>query len=227
MKINDQAKYWNSVDSVKTFTHPVNLTLLNNFIKKDSIVIDVGCGYGRIIELLKAEGFNNVIGFDTSVEMIKRGISNGIENIFHFNELTELPISNNSVDCFMLFAVLTCIPENSAQNKLMSYLKIKLKPKGIIYISDYYIQNNLTEFKSYDYLNDDRDNYGIFQIEEGAIFRHHTKERINYLLDDFELLHESQIDVKTMNGHEAEAFQLIIKKYDTRTPLQIDNRMER
>jgi hypothetical protein len=98
------------------------------------------------------------------------------------------------------------------QMELMDILFSKLKPGGIIYISDYYLQTDSIEVERYNYLNNDKQNFGVFTLLEGAIFRHHTHEWIKHLLKDFQIVNENMIEVKTMNGNSAEAFQIIAKK---------------
>ena len=209
MDIDNQSTYWNKVAGEKTFTHPLNPGLLSAYVSKDSSILDFGCGYGRIVSELHAAGYNNVLGFDTSSELVKRGIKAGVQNIFHIEEPALLPVDNNSIDCMLLFAVLTCIPSNRGQKDLVSLLFSRLKPGGIIYISDYYLQPDLSEIGRYTCYNDDKDNYGVFSLPEGATFRHHTKEWIVELMGDFHIEQQAMIEVKTMNGHTAEAFQLI------------------
>lgn len=210
--MKNQQRYWNKVANEKTFTHPINISLLAKFISKDVCIVDYGCGYGRIVEELTQNNFTNVKGFDTSIELINRGKKNGVENIFHFDSIEELPIEKNSVDCFLLFAVITCLPENKSQIDLVDFLLSKLKVGGIIYISDYYLQTNSVEVKSYEYLNNDKGNYGVFILPEDVTFRHHSKEWVKYLLKDFEIVTENLIEVKTMNGNNAEAFQIIARR---------------
>jgi len=111
-----------------------------------------------------------------------------------------------------LFAVLTCIPANEGQRQLVEILHQRLRPGGFLYISDYYLQDNTNEVKQYYSLQDDPDNYGVFSLPEGVVFRHHTKEWIKELLQDFEMVTEKMIPVTTMNGHTAEAFQLLARK---------------
>jgi hypothetical protein len=125
---------------------------------------------------------------------------------------TELTLEENSVDCIILFAVLTCIPSNEGQISLLSLLLSKLKKGGILYISDYYIQEKSVVVDRYEYLNGDKNNFGIFKLPEGATFRHHTKKWIKTLTKDFEILIENPLIVKTMNGNIANGFQLIGKK---------------
>ena len=212
MDLDNQKEYWNRVAEIKTFTHPIDLELLNRFLNKQSIILDFGCGYGRIVKQLTDLGFENVLGYDTSKELIARGIQENNLSLFHIENPIELPLKDNSVDCILLFAVLTCIASNEGQEKLINLLFSKLKKGGIIYISDYYLQENSVEVERYEFLNGDANNFGVFKLPEGATFRHHTKEWIKTLTKIFEILIENPIVVKTMNGNTAEGFQLIGKK---------------
>lgn len=212
MKIDNQKEYWDEVAEIKTFTHPIDLELINNFLNNQSRIVDFGCGYGRIVKQLTDLGFENVYGFDTSKELIARGISENNLSLYHIDDPTELKLEDNSIDLIILFAVLTCIPSNEGQNSLISLLLSKLKKGGILYISDYYLQENSVEVERYEYLNGDKNNFGVFKLPEGAIFRHHTKDWIKTLTKDFEIISETPIIVETMNGNIANGFQLIAKK---------------
>jgi len=212
MNLDNQTSYWNRVAHSKTFTHPIDVELLKKYISPDSLIVDFGCGYGRIVKQLNEEGFTDVIGFDTSLELINRGRNNDVTNIFHIESIRNLPIANDTVNCIILFAVLTCIPSNSEQRNLITYLRKLLKPGGIIYISDYYLQQNSQEMDRYEYLNNDKENYGVFQLDEGVMFRHHTRDWIKSLFHDFRESDEKLVPVKTMNGNKAEAFQMVVMK---------------
>jgi SAM-dependent methyltransferase len=212
MDLDNQKEYWNKIAEIKTFTHPIDLELLNRFLNKQSIIVDFGCGYGRIVKQLTDLGFENILGYDTSKELIARGIQENNLSLFHIENPIELPLKDNSVDCILLFAVLTCIASNEGQEKLINLLFSKLKKGGIIYISDYYLQENSVEVERYEFLNGDANNFGVFKLPKGATFRHHTKKWIKTLTKSFEILIENPIVVKTMNGNTAEGFQLIGKK---------------
>ncbi len=211
MSIDNQKEYWDKVAQQKTFTHPLHLNLLLQYIDKNATIVDYGCGYGRIVKELKEAGFSNITGYDTSIELINRGKNNHLP-ILHISDPSKLPPDDNSVDCFLLFAVLTCIPSNPGQSALIELLHSKLKPGGIIYISDYYLQDNEVSKSRYIHFNNDPDNFGVFHLPEGATLRHHTKEWIASLVKDFIIKKELIIEVKTMNGNSSEAFQLIIQK---------------
>ena len=212
MNIDNQVEYWNEVADKKEFTHPLDLQLIKKYFEKDNLILDYGCGYGRIVCQLMDQGFNNIIGFDTSSELIKRGTSTKNLPIHHIESFKELPIKNEKLDSVILFAILTCIPSNKGQKKLVKHLYSKLKHGGILYLSDYYLQKDSEEIERYEYLNGDSENYGVFTLNEGVTFRHHPKKWIIELLENFELVEEKNIEVVTMNGHKAEGFQIIVKK---------------
>ncbi|MES2560168.1 MAG: class I SAM-dependent methyltransferase [Bacteroidota bacterium] len=207
--LTDPAAYWNRVANEKTFTHPYNIPLLKQFISKQAAIIDYGCGYGRGIKILSEAGFENVTGYDTSIGLIERGNREGVQNIAYIKDLDHLLCMPHSVDCIVLFAVLTCIPDNKSQVALMEKSYSILKPEGILYISDYYLQQNQNEVGTYSFLENDEHNFGVFTLPDGSIFRHHTCEWIASLLSKFEVAHETTAQVFTMNGSPAEAFQII------------------
>lgn len=211
--INNQTGYWNRVASSKTFTHPVDINLIKTHIDTTANVLDYGCGYGRLTQELYNAGFKNLIGVDSSIELARRGkITFQNLNLIAIEDARSIPVEASSIDMLMLFAVLTCIPSNAGQKELMEVLYGKLKKGGIIYISDYYLQQSRLEVGEYQYYENDANNYGVFTLDEGVTFRHHTREWIKELLGRFETVSEKMIEVKTMNGHVAEAFQMIVRK---------------
>jgi SAM-dependent methyltransferase len=211
--MSSQSDYWNRVAWVKTFTHPLNLRLLSGSVTPQARIVDYGCGYGRLIKQLMALGYKNIVGYDPSQELIRRGKEED-DNlpVFHITDTDRLPEKENSVDCVLLFAVLTCIPSNEGQLALINKLHSVLKPGGILYISDYHLQENLSEVSRYSFYNDDPKNFGVFTLTEGVTFRHHTREWIRTLTSKFKLLKEISLDVHTMNGSPAKAFQMVVQK---------------
>ncbi|ACU61647.1 class I SAM-dependent methyltransferase [Chitinophaga pinensis] len=208
MDINNQTNYWDKVADQKVFTHPLDLPFLQQHIGKDAAILDYGCGYGRIVAELLAADYTNVTGFDTSEKLVQRGLDQQLP-LQHVENVDVLPLSEATIDAVLLFAVLTCIPTNAGQQHLIDILYDKLRPGGIIYISDYYLQANTDRYTWYE---GDKDNYGVFTLPEGATLRHHPREWIQTLLKRFTILDEQIISVKTMNGNPAEIFQLIARK---------------
>ncbi len=207
--INNQIDYWNKVAREKEFTHPLNMSLLRTHLSLNSKILDYGCGYGRVCQKLAEEGYTNIVGVDSSTEMIQRG-----RELYPGLSLEVLPnsgldYSDNLFDAVLLVAVLTCIPTDAGQQSLLNDLKRILRPKGMIYISDYVLQNDERNEERYKRYEEEFGSYGVFRLPEGTIVRHHSIEWVDILASGFETLDLVYPEVVTMNGHMAKAFQYL------------------
>ena len=203
----NQAQYWDRVAWAKTFTLPVNLPLLRTHLPLDSKILDYGCGYGRTCQELAACGYSTITGVDSSSEMIRRARQMNPGLRFDVHTASDLPYAENTFDAILLIAVLTCIPAGEDQRSLVGTLKRVLRPAGILHVVDYVLQTDERNRQRYARYADEFGVYGVFRLEEGGIFRHHSLDWIKVLLADFELVDLSFVDVRTMNGHPARAFQ--------------------
>lgn len=210
-----QVPYWDAVAATKTFTHPLHLPWLDG-IGRQAAILDYGCGYGRITKELEQLGFADLTGVDTSPAMIER--AQHLYPALHFATLDTpptLPSPHASFDAVLLFAVLTCIPADEAQRRLITELDRLLKPGGILYVSDLLLQDDERNRRRYDRYAAQRDNsgcYGVFETGDGAVCRHHSRAWLTTLLDGFEAVGTRTITVPTMNGHEATGIQLLARK---------------
>ena len=208
----DQSGYWNKVAHEKTFNHPLDWELWNELVGYNQFVLDYGCGYGRLLHKLWLIGYRNLLGIDASSEMIQRAKKLNDQIEFRVNQENTIPLPDNSIDGILLFAVLTCIPQNIDQQYLIAELYRILRPNGIIYISDLLLnqdQRNLERYKKYE---PKYDVYGVFELTEGGVFRHHSWEWINSLFGKFSVQRNKELTFTTMNGNQSKGFQLIVKK---------------
>ena len=123
-----------------------------------------------------------------------------------------LPYQDESFDAVLLFAVLTCIPTNEGQRKLLNKLTRLLRPGGLLYVSDYYLQEDERNRQRYERFATEFDVYGVFRLSEGTILRHHSVEWIGALTSEFRVIHLSEMTVSTMNESMAKGFQYLGKK---------------
>jgi SAM-dependent methyltransferase len=207
--LENQFEYWDSVASSKTFTHPLNFDRFHSIVPKTAHILDLGCGYGRICHELYQKGFQNVIGIDSSQNMIERGRWENPHLRLKTWKENNLPFGSESFNVVILFAVLTCIPTDIGQRSLIHEIHRILLPEGIIYISDYWLQTDERNHSRYNEFQNKYGIYGVFELPEGTIVRHHGKEWISSLLVDFERLDMFDIDVVTMNGNISSGFQYI------------------
>ncbi len=209
---DNQFGYWNRVANSKTFTHPLATERLGAIIDKKADILDFGCGYGRTCDELHRQGFRNIIGADSSEKMIEQGRQSYPNLELNVLKGKHLPYNPGTFDAVLLFAVLTCIPTNKGQQALIKEITRVLRPDGIVYISDYWLQENERNLKRYDQFKNKYDIYGIFELDEGAIFRHHSKFWIESLLSGFHTLDLFDIQVRSMNGNTSKGFQYLGQK---------------
>ena len=140
--LDSQTAYWDGVAKEKTFTHGLNVENFQRLVPLDAGVLDFGCGYGRIGNTLYGLGYRNVVGLDLSAKMIVRGRT--IYPHIHLKTATpeRWPGRPDSFDAVILFAVLTCIPTDTGQEALLAQIDHVLRPGGILYISDYWLQED-------------------------------------------------------------------------------------
>jgi len=207
-----QASYWDAVAYKKRFGHPLLTGELEKRAGLGGRILDYGCGYGRSIRELHERGFCNLDGVDTSAGMIARARA---ENPFARYVLTsgsEIPFSRGSFDAVLLLAVLTCMPDSSAQARLFSELFRVLKVGGILYVSDLLINSDARNRRRYERFEPRHGLYGVFELEEGVTLRHHTREHLERLAASFKTISVQQFQAETMNGHQSRAIRMILQK---------------
>ncbi|MFJ8157921.1 class I SAM-dependent methyltransferase [Streptomyces sp. NPDC094468] len=124
------------------FTHPVHHGWLAK-VSAHARILDYGCGYGRVMAELSDHGYSDVSGVDPSAALIGRGRT--LRPRLRLSVLESPPhlaCAPAAFDAVLLFAVLTCIPDNEAQQALVTELDCVLAPGGLLYVSDLLLQHD-------------------------------------------------------------------------------------
>ena len=210
--IDNQVEYWDSVAKEKTFSHPLNASLFKSLVHTDDRILDYGCGYGRTWDELFSLGFQNVLGVDPSPQMIERGRKEHP----HLNLLVltspYLPFRDEAFDVGVLFSVLTCIPTDEGQRRILGEVSRVLGPGGVLYISDLPLQDDERNRCRYEKFAEKFGTYGVFELPDAAVCRHHEMSWIKSLTSGYETIETTEVGVTTMNGHSAKAFQYLGRK---------------
>lgn len=212
-ELDDQRHFWDTAGTAKTFTHPVDFAWLSR-LPVTARIVDYGCGYGRVAGLAQQQGFTGVEGVDISVRLIDRARRS--HPTIGFRVLLDppaLPYPDAGVDAVLLFAVLTCIPTDAGQRRLVTELTRVLRPGGLLYVSDLLLQTDQRNQARYRRHAETYGEYGVFETGDGAICRHHTADWLqNLLLAGFDIDTSRQITVETMNANSANALQILAVK---------------
>ena len=206
-ELDRQLDYWDTEGTRKAFAHPLNLGRVGQWLSTDSRILDFGCGYGRCLGELFNAGYRNLTGFDFSPAMIAAARARFSEITFQELQGSTIPLPDSSVDGALLFSVLTCIPTDDGQRALLAELHRVLRPGGLVYISDLWLQGDERNLTRYARDEAKYGTYGVFDLPEGVTVRHHDPRWIESLTSDFHTAALDHIEVVTMNGNPAQAFQ--------------------
>ena len=208
----EQKEYWNKVSETKQFSTPFQMEEFSKYVNKADSILDVGCGYGRTLNELYSNGYRNLIGIDFSKGMIERAKNINSDIDFRVMNNSKIDLPDNSMNSVILLAVLTCIVEDKEQENLISEIHRVLKKDGVIYINDFLLNNDERNLNRYSEFKNKYNKYGVFELPEGAVCRHHDKEWIKELLKDFKKMIFKEIEYTTMNGNKSNGFYYIGKK---------------
>jgi len=210
--LDRQTEYWDRVAATKQFTHPIDVERFGELVPRTARILDYGCGYGRTCAQLRGLEYRNVIGLDISREMIERGRCLYPDADLQHLTGGALPFPANGFDTVLLFAVLTCIPTDKGQKALISEVCRVLRPGGVLYISDFPIQDDARNQKRYAQFEPEFGKFGVFRLSEGVVVRNHTNEWLDQLLRPFSQVHVRTIEASTMNGHRCKIIQYFGRK---------------
>ena len=207
-----QIGYWNSVATEKRFSHPLRLHWLARYASQQARILDYGCGYGRTLAELSETGYKHVFGVDFSERMLERSRFQVPFSKVVRNDGQHLSFKDDCFDVVLLFAVLTCIPDSNAQRRLLAETERALRPGGLIYVSDLLVNSDLRNRKRYQQFAETYGCYGVFELAEGIVVRHHEREWMEKITSSFEQLEFEPFMVTTMNGNLSSAFQYLGRK---------------
>ena len=206
----DQQKYWDDAAGTKEFSTPVNLEAFKKYVRPEAAVLEIGCGYGRVLEELRLNGYLRLTGLDFSEKMIARG-----RKLFPGLDLRVDDVANladQSFDAVLLVAVLTCIVRDEDQLRLLSEVRRILRPGGILYINDFLLNQDDRNLTRYEKFRDRYGRYGVFELPEGAVLRHHDRAWVEKSLASFETLLLEEVVYTTMNGNRSNGYCCLGRK---------------
>src|SRR3989344_3059445 len=131
-------KQYNQIASEfdSTRSQSEDCTALTQYVKPDDLVLDVGCGNGRLTEVLRDRAVH-LIGADGSTELIAAcraryaaDIENGWVGFTVANAL-ELPFDRKQFDTIFMLAVLHHIPSHALRVQLFTDLHAITKKGGV------------------------------------------------------------------------------------------------
>lgn len=200
-------------------TTPFDLETFKLLVPSQSEILDIGCGYGRICDILENNGYSNIIGIDTSINQINK--AKGILRFTHLinANFLEFDFKNKKFDSIISFGVIDCCYKTQEFKEFIKKCTNMLRPNGYWFIN-YYTMNLTKEFE--EKYRQGYKKYGIkrvFDSKSGFTFKHYSLlEILNEVNQDFDVL--SYKLVPFYSYHQAYTVNgacLILKKIDFRS----------
>ena len=120
--------------------------IFTDFIKEGDKILDVGCGNGRLLELLKDKKIGYT-GVDVSEKLIRLAQEKYPQNNFLLADNLNLPFSDDNFDKVFSVAVLHNVPSDELRKRAISELSRVLKPGGLLFITVWYLWQKKTSWK--------------------------------------------------------------------------------
>lgn len=211
-----QLDYWNSIAGEKEFTSELDIDKLFGEIEDNASVLDYGCGYGRLYPIVtKKRSKLGYIGYDPASKMIKEAKKRNPNIEFH-SKLSTLKksIPAGGFDAVLLVSVLTAVPDNKDQRDLINQICSLVKPNGVLLVNDFVVNRDQRNIDRYSEARKKYNHpYGVFELENGLLLRHHTEIHLMTLLEDcFDIVSYENGVFKTMNGNFSNAAKIVARK---------------
>lgn len=201
-------KYWDASATSKEFSHPIPQSLIEQYFPAGAKVLDVGCGQGRLAKYLSDMAFA-VSGTDTSTAMLEQARKNVPGCEFRECRSSKLTYEDNTFDVAIAVTLFTSVPFDLEQRQIMSEIKRVLKPSGCLFVSDLPLQWSDRYLDRYQAGQKRYGQYGVFDLEDGGVVRHHELGYFMQLINDFTPLKLETHEVVTMNSHPAQAVRYV------------------
>jgi SAM-dependent methyltransferase len=202
-------KFWDTSGAEKSFSDPFFIKEFAQHLSKESRILDYGCGYGRLIKLLREAGYQNITGFEKSKGMLERAK----------NFLGETPpiisdcagLQKDSFDSIVLSTVLCCNPTDIGIKNIINTIAKVLKHNGLLYFCDFLISASPKYIEKYNEGFKEFGIYGVYRTSENILVRHFSKTYLLDLFKNFLVIWNKDIEYITMNKNPALQTHMILK----------------
>jgi len=112
------------------------------YFKNGQKIVDLGCGNGRLLMLLK-EKINNFdyIGIDNSDELLKEAQKNFPDAKFIHGDQLQIPLHDESCEVLCNIRAFHHIPSKKLQQKALQEMQRVLKPEGLLILTCWNLWN--------------------------------------------------------------------------------------
>lgn len=209
----DQREVWEQLTD-KTFILPPPPPALIDEVRPAGRILDLGCGYGRIVQALSATHGPTVVGVDLASGMLRRARDEGVQTPLAVMSGQALGLASSSFDLVTVIAVLTAIAYEAAVRAVLAEVWRVLRPGGALYIADFLIDMTPERAPRYQQGQRDTGEWGMFRLEgaQGGFVRHFEPTDLRRLVQQFYITDWQEQTTRSMNNNPLRAVLLTARK---------------
>jgi SAM-dependent methyltransferase len=167
-------------------------------VEPGELLLDIGSGYGRLLDYLKTKGFKHIFGLESNFRFLAKS-----RHFIVCGKGEQAPFKEKSFGVIFSIGLLSYILEDSKRTQLLKEIHRILKPQGLLFLSCFLISGDEYHQKKY---REDQTKFGTngtFESDSGGIFRHSKENELRELVDNFHIVSWKPRPFKTMNGRPA------------------------
>jgi ubiquinone/menaquinone biosynthesis C-methylase UbiE len=212
-------KYWSEIEPENIMSglcYPREELL--SLLKPKSIILDVGCGNGKIAEYLHNKGYM-ITGIDINHYALKTNREKNPSIVYVEADITEeLPFDNSSFDCIVVPYVFVSIINVEKERFAAKELMRVLKNGGLLWICEATLSEDYTDRYITGKEETGLNNVALSYTKDSKmvvqrVIRHFANNEIDFLFSNLKRLSSKQIRVKSpSSGMHVETIVSVFQK---------------
>lgn len=195
-----------------SFTTPFPRTDFIGEIPINSRILDLGCGYGRIMKYMYEKGFYQLDGIDISEKLIERA-KEYFPHANYFKSTIDVYQPKDKHDAVLICGVLEYFTDEADRSRLIDKLNEILKKYGYVYVQTFLLDDS--NWSNYVSSYDAGERFGTLLLNNGLKLFHDTSSHIDKMFQHHFSKKKSKIEEYiTWSGDQVKGYTVLYQKND-------------
>lgn len=213
MSTNNIRSSWDDIPELISTT-PFDIEMFSKYSHKESSILDIGCGYGRICKQLEESGYKHIVGVDSSEILLKRASSSLIFTKLILSDALSMPLINEQFDVAISFGVINCLTKKNDFEVYALEVDRLLKPGGYFLVNEFTRNDSEYFEKKYSVGAEKYKLNRVFKSNTGLVYRHYSIAEILSVFDPyFDLVRCERHDFLSLNhSRKVNGYSFVLQK---------------